>query len=449
MNQNLSEKAKGWYLQNIDILSKRLNGSSKNLLSELREKSKKKFLELDFPNRKNEEWRFTDVTPILKHNFIPSILIDKTKFTPEEIKKYLFTGFDFYLLTFINGIFEEDLSDLKNLPNGLIAGSLNKILKDKPELIHDNIDKFSVEQNIFNALNSIYAYDGFVIIADKNVVLDKPVQILFLNGNNENEVLASPKNLIIANNNSQLSVIVNYKGFGDKNYFMNSTVDVFIGESALIDYYKIQDENDDSFHIEKIYAVQNSKSIFNQFNISFGGSLVRNDINSKLDGEFTETHYYGLYLAQDNQHVSNYTFIDHAKPNCMSNELYKGILDDNSHGVFNGKIFVRPGAQKTNAYQQNKAILLSKDAKINTKPQLEIFADDVKCTHGAAVGHLDEEAEFYIRSRGVPQELAKSILIRAFAYDVIESMKIEELKEQINHRIFERLHRVEFQNNLS
>jgi Fe-S cluster assembly protein SufD len=183
--------------------------------------------------------------------------------------------------------------------------------------------------------------------------------------------------------------------------------------------------------------------VFNQFNITFGGELVRNDINSQLDGENIETHFYGLYMINGKQHVDNHTFVDHAKPNCMSNELYKGILDENARGVFNGKIIVRQDAQKTNAYQQNKTILLSNSAKIDTKPQLEIFADDVKCSHGATVGHLDDESEFYIRSRGVPKELAKSMLIRAFANDVIETIKISELKDQINHMIFEHLHKIE------
>lgn len=444
---NIYSKAKEWYLSHLAFLSKRLNGSYNNFLNEIRNISISKFSELDFPTKKHEEWKYTDVSPILRHNFIPSVLLDTSKLSNKEVEKYLFKDFDFYLAVIVNGVYDEILSNLKNLPKGLTISSLNKILKEKPELVNRYLPHLSNAENIFNALNNIYAYDGLVVILEENVITDKPIQILFINGNNENEILSSPKNLIIAKRNSQCSLIFNYRGFGDKRYFTNSTVDVFLDEGAVLDYYKIQEENSDSFHIEKVDVVQKSKSVFNQFNVNFGGELVRNDINSKLDGEYIETHFYGLYLVNGKQHIDNHTFIDHAMPNCMSNELYKGILDDESHGVFNGKIFVRPGAQKTNAYQQNKAILLSSKAKLDTKPQLEIFADDVKCTHGAAVGHLDEDAEFYIRSRGVPEELAKSILIRAFAYDVIELMKIEELKEQINHKIFEHLHRVEFQNN--
>lgn len=447
MNQtNLHIEAKNWYLSNLELLSKKINGTEKPLLHKIREKSIQKFTELNFPTKKNEEWKYTDITPILKHRFVPSLIVDNPQFSFEEINKYLFQDFDFYLVTLVNGIFYEQLSNINKLPEGVVIGSLKKLVNENQEILERYLNQFSEDENIFHALNNIYANDGSVIIIDENVTVDKPIQILFINGNDNNEVLSSPRNFIIANKNSKASFIYNYKGFGNQKYFLNSTVNVFIDEAAIVDYYKIQEENENSFHIEKIDVIQKSKSVFNQFNINFGGELVRNDINSKLDGENIETHFYGLYLANGKQHIDNHTFIDHIKPNCISNELYKGILDDESHGVFNGKIFVRPGAQKTNAYQQNKAILLSPNAKVDTKPQLEIFADDVKCTHGAAVGHLDESAEFYIRSRGVPEELAKSILIRAFAYDVIETIKIEELREQINHIIFKHLHRVEIKN---
>ncbi len=447
MNQiNLNLKAKDWYLSNVELISKKLNGSKNNLLSEIWGTYVQKLNELNFPTRKNEEWKYTDISPILTHNFIPAIFLDIPRLSYDVISKYLFRDFDYYLVTFINGIFVDELSDLKKLPDGISVYNFNKLLKEHKDLFLKYIPEISKIDNVFNAINNIYATDGVVIIVDENVSLDKPIQVLFVNGNDENEILVSPRNLIVAKRNSRTSVIFNYKGYGKQKYFTNSTVDILIDETAVLDYYKIQDESENSFHLEKIDVIQKDRSIFNQFNINFGGELVRNDINSKLDGEFIETHFYGLYLARGQQHIDNHTLIDHMKPNCTSNEVYKGILDDNSHGVFNGKIYVRQGAQKTNAYQQNKAILLSKNSRIDTKPQLEIFADDVKCTHGAAVGHLDESAEFYIRSRGVPEEIAKSILIRAFAYDVIDMMKIDELKEQINHLIFEHLHRIEFTN---
>lgn len=449
MNENTKYRnTKDWYLSNFSSFEKKLNGESKSYLHQVRKEALSELKNGNFPTLRNEEWKFTDVAPILTNNFIPAINTVLPKITKNEVQKYLFKDFDYHLVVFINGIYSEQLSDIKNLPEGVIVGSLNKTYNTNPQLINQHINKASKIENAFNALNTAYAYDGFVAIIPEGQVIEKPFQVLYLNSSDTDNILAVPRNLIIAGKSSQLTVIANYYGNGSKKYFNNIVTEVYVGENAIVDLYKIQSEKDDSYHIEKVQAVQKKNSVFNHYNLNFGGSIVRNDINSLLDDENIETHFYGLYLAHGNQHVDNHTFADHAKPNCMSNELYKGILDDNARGVFNGKIMVRKDAQKTNAYQSNKTILLSKTAKINTKPQLEIYADDVKCSHGATIGQLDEESEFYIRSRGVPQELAKSMLIRAFANDVLDKVKIEPLRDQLNHKIFEHLRRVEIQNKI-
>ena len=437
---------KEFYIENFNTFQKKLNGQSKSFLNEIRKEAVNRLTELEFPTKRNEEWKYTDISPILKQTFVPAINTTIPAFTKDEIEKFLFHDFDSHLLVFINGFYSEELSKISLLPKGVIVGSLKKISKENPELINSYVCKISKIDNAFSALNTAYTLDGLVVIVPNGIAVEKPIQVLYLNTSGHELVLSLPRNLIIAGKNSQVSVIANYHGNGDKIYFSNIITEVFADEYAVVDLCKVQNENENSYHIEKMQAQQKKNSLFNHYNVTFGGAIVRNDINSLLDGENTETHYYGLYMANGKQHVDNHTFIDHAKPNCMSNELYKGILDDNSRGVFNGKIIVRQDAQKTNAYQQNKTILLSKSATIDTKPQLEIFADDVKCSHGATVGHLDETSEFYIRSRGVPQELAKSMLIRAFANDVIETIKIEPLKEQINHMIFDHLHRVEIEN---
>jgi Fe-S cluster assembly protein SufD len=434
---------KNYYIEKFSDFEKKLNGDSKYFFHEVRKESIKKFESVDFPTTKNEEWKYTDVSSIIKNEFLPSSLLEKSSIEKDEVEKYVFKNFDYHLLTFVNGIYEPTLSKIDDLPNKVFVGSIKEFQKVNPEIFTKYYNQISKNDTAFNLLNSSFAADGFAIYLPKNALLEKPIQVLFLNGNSYEKILSLPRNLLIAEENSQASVIVKYNGLNEEKYFSNVVTEIFIGENSIVDYYKIQNENDNSFHIEKIQAVQKSKSVFNQFNITFGGELVRNDINSQLDGENIETHFYGLYMINGKQHVDNHTFVDHAKPNCMSNELYKGILDENARGVFNGKIIVRQDAQKTNAYQQNKTILLSNSAKIDTKPQLEIFADDVKCSHGATVGHLDDESEFYIRSRGVPKELAKSMLIRAFANDVIETIKISELKDQINHMIFEHLHKIE------
>ncbi len=437
---------KEFYIENFNTFQKKLNGQSKSFLNEIRKEAVNRLTELEFPTKRNEEWKYTDISPILKQTFVPAINTTIPAFTKDEIEKFLFHDFDSHLLVFINGFYSEELSKISLLPKGVIVGSLKKISKENPELINSYVCKISKIDNAFSALNTAYTLDGLVVIVPNGIAVEKPIQVLYLNTSENELVLSLPRNLIVAGKNSQVSVIANYHGNGDKIYFSNIITEVFADEYAVVDLCKVQNENENSYHIEKMQAQQKKNSLFNHYNVTFGGAIVRNDINSLLDGENTETHYYGLYMANGKQHVDNHTFIDHAKPNCMSNELYKGILDDNSRGVFNGKIIVRQDAQKTNAYQQNKTILLSKSATIDTKPQLEIFADDVKCSHGATVGHLDETSEFYIRSRGVPQELAKSMLIRAFANDVIETIKIEPLKEQINHMIFDHLHRVEIEN---
>ena len=440
------QNTKEWYLSSFRKFEEKLNGESKSFLHDLRKEALAQLAEVDFPTTRDEEWKYTSVSPILKQNFIPAFNIDKQNISKVEIKKYLFSGFDFYTMTFINGIYSEELSDLQNLQKGITVNSLSSLLRSNPKVISEQITKFVKTENAFNLLNRVYSTDGAVVIVPDGVIVEKPIQILFLNGYNDKLVLSIPHNLIVAGKNSQVSIITNYSALNSSVYFSNIITEVFAGESSIVDLYKIQNENDNSFHYEKVEAHQLKKSIFNHYNFTFGGEIVRNDINSTLDDENIETHYYGLYLGKGNQHIDNHTFVDHAKPNCMSNELYKGILDNEARGVFNGKIIVRKDAQKTNAYQQNKTVLLSKTAKINTKPQLEIFADDVKCTHGATVGHLDDTAYYYIRTRGIPAELAKSMLIRAFANDVVESVKIEPLRDQLNHMIFEHLHRVEIEN---
>lgn len=442
--QNIKE----WYLKNFKSFEEKLNGDSKTFLHDLRKGAINQLAETDFPSTKEEEWKFTNISPILKQSFIPAVSLGKKNYSlsKEEIKKHLFSGFDYYLMTFINGIFAEKLSDLNGLPKGVTVDSLSSLLKKNSEYINGKISKYVKAENAFNLLNRAYSTDGAVIIVNDGVALEKPIQILYLTGDNENPVLSVPHNMIIAGKNSQVSVLGVFASSDGKTHFTNSLTEVFADESAIVDLYKIQNENDHSYHYEKVEAYQLKKSIFNHYNFAFGAEIVRNDINSTLDDENIETHYYGLYLANGKRLVDNHTFVDHAKPNCMSNELYKGILDDDARGVFNGKIIVRKDAQKTNAYQQNKTVLLSNRAKVNTKPQLEIFADDVKCTHGATVGHLDDAAYYYIRTRGIPSELANSMLIRAFANDVVEVVKIEPLREQLNHLIFEHLHRVEIEN---
>ena len=399
------------------------------------------------PTTKNEEWKYTNVAPIMKNNYVLGASLGYENHLSTVLHDFFFQDFDYYKVVFINGIFAGELSDLTGLERLSTIIPLSNFQKNNSELLSRHLNKYSTIDNGFNEINNSLSSNGLVVFVPKGKVVDKPIQVLYLNGDKTENVLSVPKNLIIAEENAQVSIIANYHGIEGKEYLTNIVTEVYAGKNSIVDLYKIQSEEENSYHIEKVQAYQEANSLFNHYNFTFGGSITRNDINTCLNDENIESHFYGLYLAHKKQHVDNHTYVDHAKPNCMSNELYKGILDGESRGVFNGKIMVRRDAQKTNAYQSNKAVLLSKSAVIDTKPQLEIFADDVKCSHGAAVGQLDENSEFYIKSRGIPQDIAKSMLIRAFAADVIEKIKIDELREQINHLVFEHLNRVEVKNN--
>lgn len=442
-NQKEARAVKDWYIQNFHTFENKLNGESGSDFHQLRREAVIKLNDLEFPSIKDEEWKYTNISPILKHNFVPSINSKEVTITANQFSEHLFSNFDYHLIIFVNGIFNAELSKIGELPEGVVVSNLKTIIKSNPDLIKKYSGKLSNFQSAFDALNLAYASDGLFVMIPGGKVLEKPVLVVNFSGSDNEEILNTPRNLIIADKSSQASIIFSYNGIGKKKYFNNIATDIFADHSSIINLYKIQEEFDDAFHIEKLNAQINKNASFSHYNISFGGELVRNELNSMLTGDFSECNYWGLYLGSGGQHIDNHTFIDHASPNCPSNELYKGILDDNARGVFNGKILVRKDAQKTNAYQSNKTVLLSKQASIDTKPQLEIYADDVKCSHGATIGHLDSTAYFYIRSRGVPGDLAKSMLIRAFANDVVDKIKINELKEQINHKIFERLHRIE------
>lgn len=441
-----NKNTKQWYIDSFGSFEKNLNGEKQLFTHEYRKNAIASLSGVEFPTRKAEEWKYTDVSPILKNSFVPACKITLTETLKQNIEQKFFCGFECHRLVFINGLYSAELSNIKPLPKGAVVGSLRSNAKENEELVKKSIAGTSTDSNAFNTINKAFNLDGLFVYLPKGIVVTEPVQVLFLNGDDSVPVLSSPWNIINAGEGSEINIIMNFAGISDEAYFTNIVTDVSVGENAKVNIHKIQNENNNSFHIEKLDALQSASSLFNHYSMTFGGAIVRNDINSKLNGENCECHYYGLYLGNGKQHIDNHTFVDHAKPNCMSNELYKGILDDSSRGVFNGKIMVRPDAQKTNAYQSNKTILLSEKAVIDTKPQLEIFADDVKCSHGATIGRLDETAYFYIRSRGVPAELAKSMLIRAFANDVIESIKIQELKERLNHMIFDHLHRVEIIN---
>jgi len=434
--------SKDWYISNFEKLEKSaaggLNGESKTDFHKIRKEAISLFAEIGFPTTKVEDWKYTNVSPIFNYDFSHA---PAPKISSIEIDRHSIKGLSAKVLVFVNGHFNEKLSssvmDLNLL--GVKIGSFHYWLKKQPEIVMEHFSKYAKLKNGFVALNTAYALDGAFVYVPDEVIIKDPIHILNLNGSDDAKALSHPRNLIVAGKNAKVKLIESYNSISDQPHFTNSVTEVFADEHSEVELYRIQDENSNSYNISLTQVEQRKKSLFTVYTITTGGSLVRNDINAVLNDENCETHLYGLYVTDGTQHVDNHTMIDHAKPHCLSNELYKGVLDGKSHAVFNGKVYVRPDAQKTNAYQSNKNILLSKDAAIDTKPQLEIFADDVKCSHGATVGQLDDDSVFYLRSRGIGEEEARRVLIRAFANDVFEEIKLEPVHEHLNDLIQRKL----------
>lgn len=417
------------YLTQFEKLTESLNGNSLSEFHKLRTSASGKLRELGFPTTKNEDWKYTNVSFLNDFHFRTS---SENKFDKSEIDNYRIPGLNACLVVIINGHFSHELSEIDSLPEGTITGSLKSLLETESEIVNRHFGKYSEIKNGFTALNTALTEDGVVIYVPDNTVIQKPFHILYLSGDSSLNALVQPRILIIAGDNSVLNIIETYHSISETETLVNSVSEIKCRRNSDVKIYRLQNENNKTYHINLTEAHLESSAIYSHYSVTLGGKLVRNDTNIVLDGEQSTGNLYGLYLTDDNQHVDNHTLIDHRKPNCQSNELYKGILSGKSHGVFNGKVFVRKDAQKTNAYQSNKAILLSDDAKIDTKPQLEIFADDVKCSHGAAIGQLDEQAVFYLRSRGIEENMAKKILLKAFANDVFEKIEDEKIHSWLN-----------------
>jgi Fe-S cluster assembly protein SufD len=430
---------KDWYISSFKKFESNLNGKASSEFHKIRKNAIEVFDVLNFPTTKNEEWKYTDVAPILNYKFVVQTENNKIILDEQDFELYKINNLKAQLVVLINGFFDERYSELNELPDGVIIKSLSSAISKYPELIEEHFGKYVKFENGFIALNTALTRDGVVVYIPDNTAMEHPIHIINITGSAEGQILAQPRNLIVTGKNAEVRIIESFNSFGDDVNFNNNVTEIFAGENSHIDLYRIQNENLNSFNISRTQIEQKKDSVTTIYTVTTGGALVRNDINTVLDNENCNCNLYGLYLMDGSQHVDNHTLIDHAKPHCLSNELYKGVLNDKAHAVFNGKVFVRKDAQKTNAYQSNKNILLSKDALVDTKPQLEIYADDVKCSHGATVGQLEEEALFYLRSRGISEDNARSILIRAFANDIFDEIKIDALHDYLNEIVFEKL----------
>ena len=431
---------KKWYISNFETFENSLNGGSLKPIHKVRKEAIAKFSNLNFPTAHDEEWRFTNITPLLKHNFVPA---GKVVLKQKQIKNFLFKKTSNNLIVFVNGHFAPELSKIKSMPDGVKVGSIAEEIKSGSTIINEHLGKYAnFETQIFTALSTAFTQDGAFIYVPDNKIVEEPINILFITAAGEEKILSQPRNLFVAGKNSGVTIIERYASLKDGVYFTNVVSEIVTGENSSINHIKIQEESLKAFHVSRTEVDQEKNSNFVSYSISLGGEISRYDVNSKFNDEGGECSLNGLYLLTGSQLYDTHSLIDHAKPHCTSHEHYKGILDDTSRGVFNGKVIVRRDAQKTNAFQENNNIILSDSALVNTKPQLEIFADDVKCSHGATVGQLDQASLFYLKTRGIGEEKARDILIHAFASDVIKGIKVEPVKNYLEEILAGRFNKI-------
>lgn len=420
------------YLDEYKRVEKKLTGNDLPWLKQIREAGLEKFATQGFPTFHDEDWKYTNVTPITKRNFNFSTKTETT-LNPEPLKQI---NLDCYRLTFVNGHFAEGLSQISDLPAGTIITNLATAIKEHPKAIKKYLGKTTNNStDSFIALNTSFINDGACILLPRDTILNKPIELRFINTTTQELYFAPIRNLIVAEENSQVIIIENYFSLNESIGFTNVVTELVLNQQAHAEHYKLLQENEHTFHISTLQVHQKSKSCFTSNSFACGGTLVRSDTNVALTDEYAECTLNGLYLVHSHQHIDHHTFIDHAKPHGISRESYKGVIAEKGRAVFNGKVLVQQGAFKTDAQQANKNLLLSADAEIDTKPQLEIYADDVKCAHGATVGQLDETSLFYLQSRGIPKDEAHKILIYAFAREIIERIPLQPIREVLQTKL--------------
>lgn len=406
-------------------------------IHELRNKSIKNFETLGFPSKKEEAWKYTSLNSLLNEDYrvFPK---QETALDFKDVKKYFLHDLDTYKIVFVDGIYSSFLSSTTHdgMDVCLLSAAFSKD-KYKP-VVEAYFNKVAKDESL-TSLNTAFAKEGAYIYIPNNKEVEKPVEIINFYTGSEAALMLQPRNLIIVGENSHIQIIERHQSLSGNPVLTNAVTEIFAEKRAYVDYYKIQNDVPSASLIDSTYIKQERDSVCSVHTFSFGGKLTRNNLNFYQYGEHCDSILNGITILEDRQHVDHNTLVYHTAPNCESHQDYKGIYDDQSTGVFNGKVYVEKEAQKLDAFQQNNNILISDKATINSKPQLEIFADDVKCSHGCTIGQLDEDALFYLRSRGIGKKEAQALLMYAFANNVLESVKIPELKKRINLLIAEKI----------
>lgn len=431
----ISNRYKSLFDENKDLL----NEGSSALLNSLRDAAISRFTQIGIPDFKNEDYKYTSLKTIFSRDYKYYFSYQKQEVDLHDVFKCDVPELKTHLVLLVNGWYYIRNQQIGELPEGVIIGSLQQIANKKPELLKNYYNKQAeLSEDSTVALNTAFAKDGLFIYVPKNVIIEKPIQVVNLMRGNEHAFI-SQRNLIIAEENSQVKLVVCDHSLSENEFLYNTVTEAFIADSAIVDYYTVQNQHNQTKTINSTFFKQNTKSNLLTHMATLHGGLVRNNLKVSFNGEYAEANIFGMSFTDKNQHVDNFSVIEHAKPNCYSNQVYKNVLDENSTGAFAGRIHVLRDAQKTNAFQRNNNVLLSDTALMQTKPQLIIDADDVKCSHGATVGQIDREALFFLRSRGIGENKARLMMMNAFAYEVIQNIRVEPLRDRINDLVDKRL----------
>ena len=431
----ITEKYLGLYNQNIEKIS----GNSSPYINSFRETAFDKFKELGIPTKKNEAYKYTNLNIFFDHDYKNYFIPVMSDFVKAEEFRCDVADLDTHGIVLLNGFYPTVNGKLLQLPSGVWIGSLNEAAEKFADKIENHYNKYAKsESDGLIHLNTALASDGVFMYVPEGVTLTKPVQIVNLVASEE-DIFNQHRNLIIVEKNAEISLIICDHTLSPKRFLTNSVTEVYVGENSHFDIIRVQNEHNNAGKVTHTFIHQEKNSVTSSNNMTLHGGLIRNNTYHYLGGEGAECYSYGLFLADKFQHIDNFVNVDHAFPHCTSNQLFKGVLDEMSTGAFNGRIIVRQDAQGTLAYQKNNNILLTDDAKMDTKPQLEIYADDVKCSHGATVGRLNDDALFYLQSRGINKREARLMLMFGFAHEVIQNIKIEPLRERMDNLVMQRL----------
>ena len=403
-----------------------------DVLAEIRQDALDAFARLGIPTRKHEAWKYTNVERALRGDFAVLEPGAETGLTRADVERYRIPGLDAHLVAVVNGTFRPELSDVDGLPQGVRVRSLLDAAESDADAVATYFGTYAdVEEDAFVALNTAFDLDGVFLSVPKGTAVERPIHVVHV-ADPERDSLLQTRNLYVFGENAEALVVESTHTAGAARTFTNAVTEIVVDQAARVDLLKLQQEGDEAQSVDTLQVYQERDSRFRAHTYTLSGKLVRNNVNAIPAGEGCETHLYGLYITDGDQHVDNHTLIDHAAPNCFSNELYRGILDDESTGVFNGKVFVRRDSQQINAYQSSQGVVLSDGAKHFSKPELEIYADDVKCSHGSTTGELEPEHVFYLRSRGIDERTAKGLLLYAFAHDIVEELPNAALREHLD-----------------